>query len=328
MPAFAKQSKKPTTGQTTFVRPGLSGRGPAVFRNEVHPTRHYQQTIAHQAAQGMLDGGAGTDTRDSSGIPRARHDFGRIPILAAEAATARARRDASGASAGNVRGADNVAGKLGASLPAEGQWPEVTGGHGPKTSGAGAKAVKGAATKPPKLKKSNVSGPTANDCGGFDWMIQWELDKPTTKGGWVVQKVEVPYSVKDCSNKAVDPAKVGGLQPSWYPVWEAWQINKDQKVTTYAEGGDVNDDSFSTPGPGSDTKGTVTVRGTAEFYEDLTLPTSFTVTNKAPTWILPATTSAPTLSGGTGAISHTLKATWDCCAKGKKATKTTKIETR
>jgi hypothetical protein len=71
-----------------------------------------------------------------------------------------------------------------------------------------------------------VAGPVGSDCGGFDWTVQWQLDKKTTKGGWVVQKVELLFDVKDCANKAVDSEKAGGLQASWYPLWEAWQINK------------------------------------------------------------------------------------------------------
>jgi hypothetical protein len=183
------------------------------------------------------------------------------------------------------------------------------------------------AASQPILHKTTVSGPISSDCGGFKWIVQWKLDKPTTKGGWVVQKVESPYDVKDCGDKAVDPTKVGGWQPSWCPYWEAWQINKGQQVTTYAEGGDLEDDTYAAPSLGSDTEGSVTVKGTAEFYEGLTLPSSFTVTNKAPAWILPTTKSAPKLSGGTGSISHNLKASWDCCSKEKAATKTTKIET-
>jgi hypothetical protein len=180
-----------------------------------------------------------------------------------------------------------------------------------------------APTAGPKLKKKNVRGPKPVDSGGFEWVIQWELDETTTTGGWVVQKVELDHSVKSKDDKPVDPGKAGGLDPGWYPVWEAWQINKDQKVTTYAETGDVEDDTYGS-GPLKDTKGSLTVRGTPEFYDGLTLPSSFKVTNKAPTWILPATKGAPALAGGTGAISHDLTATWD----GTAADKTTKISTK
>jgi hypothetical protein len=204
-------------------------------------------------------------------------------------------------------------------------WEDITGNGGPTTvpTPPAAPAPAKAPVTSPKLTKKTVKGPSSRDCGGFSWVVQWELDKVTSKGGWVVQKVELPYDVKDCGGKAVDPAKVGGLQPSWYPLWEAWKINKGQKVTTYAEGGDVEDDTYGSTRTGTDTKGSTTVKGTAEFYDGLTLPSTFKVTSAAPTWILPATKSAPTLSGGTGGISHDLKATWDCCG----ADKTTKIAT-
>ena len=128
--------------------------------------------------------------------------------------------------------------------------------------------------------------------------------------------------VKDCTGNAVS---TGGLDPAWYPLWEAADqpgpeghhlrgINNDREDDTYG--------SSTIP----DTKGTMTVTGAAEFYEGLTPPASFTVTNAAPTWILPATKTAPTLMGGTGTIPHSLTATWDCCRKkGKK--KKTKVQT-
>ncbi len=168
-------------------------------------------------------------------------------------------------------------------------------------------------SSPPVLKKRTVTGPTNQDCGGFSWVVQWELDQPTTKGGWVVQKVELDSKITDCSGNA----KSGGLDPAWYPLWEAWEIHKNQKVTTYAEGGDVIDDTYGQGPVGDNTKGSISVLGTAEFYDGLALPSSFKVTNKAPTWILPATNSNPSLSGGTGSLAHNLTAKWNCCPDGK-----------
>ena len=135
----------------------------------------------------------------------------------------------------------------------------------------------------------------------------------------MVQRVDLARDVKDCSGK---PSNAGGPDPAWFPFWEAWPINKGQKVTKYAEGGDVEDDTFAS-GEIPSTKGTLTAKGAPEFYEGLVLPAHFKVTNKAPTWILPTTKSAPTLVGGTGAISHGLTATWDCCGGADKTTKVT-----
>lgn len=185
---------------------------------------------------------------------------------------------------------------------------------GPRVAGRKAKAV-----KPAKLRKRNEKRAKGGDCGQFSWVVQWKLDRPSPAGGWVVQKVDVTRDVKDCSGNAVT---TGGLQTSWYPLWEAWQINPGQKVTTYAElNNDREDDTYGSSSiPG--TKGTITVTGAAEFYEGLTLPASFKVTNAAPTWILPATNTAPTLTGGTGAIAHSITATWDCCRDNGKHKKT------
>ena len=98
--------------------------------------------------------------------------------------------------------------------------------------GEGVAAVAAALT-PPKLTKTTVDPMTPTDCGGYKWGVQWKLDKKSPLGGWVVQKVEMPHNVKDCDGKAQDPGKLGGFDPAWTPYWEAWQINKNQDVTTY-----------------------------------------------------------------------------------------------
>ena len=134
----------------------------------------------------------------------------------------------------------------------------------------------------------------------------------------MVQRLDLTQDVKDCSGH---PSHTSA-DPTWFPFWEAWQINKGQKVTTYAEGGDDEDDTFVLNESPS-TKGTVTAKGSPQFYEGLVLPADFKVTNKAPTYILPTTKSAPTLAGGTGAISHDLTATWDCCGSADSTTKVT-----
>ncbi len=172
----------------------------------------------------------------------------------------------------------------------------------------------------PKLSHKTISGPTQTDCGGFKWVIQWLLDAGSPKGGWVAQHVKVTADIQDCKGN-----KIPLPNASWWPLWEAWKINKGKKVTTYAETGDFEDDTYAMPSRGDCTKGTITIEGSADFYEDLTLPPAFKVTNKLPTGILPSTQTDPKLTGGSGAISHTLTATWNCCeGKVKKTTITTK----
>jgi len=197
-------------------------------------------------------------------------------------------------------------------------------------NGDGKKAATGAATAtakaatakatPPKLDKATVSGPRADDCGGFKWVVQWKLDKKTTTGGWVVQKVNYSHSVKNCDGKPHPLDASDGLwDPSWVPYWEAWQINKDHDVTTFAETGDTEDDTFEV-GSTPDTKGNLKITGSAQFYDGLTLPASMKATHAAPAWDLPTTKSAPKLTGGTGAIDHSIKAKWNCCKDSKSKT--------
>jgi hypothetical protein len=230
----------------------------------------------------------------------------------------------------------DAAGKTGLPLTGEESWTEISGNDGPEvmpqspvpqapvSQAPAAEApipmdTGSAAATPPKLTKRNEVAPTGTNCGAFNWVIQWMLDKPTTKGGWVVQKIQNTHSIKTCDDAALDASKLP-FKDSWYPFWEAWQIHKDQKVTTYAEGGDKLDDKFSSGGTGDGTKGTRTITGEAEFYDGLTLPDTFKVTDKAPTFILPTTKAAPALTGGTGSIAHNVKATWNCCGAADKKT--------
>lgn len=164
----------------------------------------------------------------------------------------------------------------------------------------------------PKLSYKTIEGPTTHKYGDFKWVVQWILDKASPKGGWIVQKVRSNFDVKDDKNARIDVKAKSGTDPAWWPLWEAWPVNKGEKVTTYAsEDSDPVDDTYGSPGFGAKTKGAREVLGDAEFYEGLKLPSSFKATNKAPAWILPSTQSDPGLTGGSGSLTHNLKATWD-----------------
>jgi len=178
--------------------------------------------------------------------------------------------------------------------------------------------------------------------------VQWQLDKASEKGGWIVQRVDFKVDARELDTskgmlnsamravgakptKAYDlPGKLG-VDPAWLTrYWEAWPVKADQSVTTYAKGGDREDDTYAFPSFGPNSRGTVGSVGQAEFHEGLTLPAQFAVTNAAPAWILPITRSQPKLKGGTGAIPHTLSAKWDSIktdAAGK-ADETTTITTK
>lgn len=78
------------------------------------------------------------------------------------------------------------------------------------------------------------------------WTIQWNLSRPSSIGGWIVQKV------------------VGTLQyVHTFTYWEAWYVNP----------------GYATPNPDTDTFSQVwtDVTASAQFYEGLSLPDDFTV---------------------------------------------------
>jgi hypothetical protein len=215
--------------------------------------------------------------------------------------------------AGNRAVAGLLSGKMGASPPSETESPPITGRR--------------SAEPPPRLTKSTVAetggGVAATGTGfktvhpakglkngSFSWTVQWELDKPSTAGGWIVQGVSTNFDVKNAGGTKVEPS-TKGVDTSWWPMWEAWKVNPGQKVTTYAQDGDLDDDTYGMPSMGDHTKGEIKVNGTAEFYEGLTLPPAFKVTNQAPAWVLPMSKTSQTLAGGTGPIDHSIVATWD-----------------
>ncbi len=177
---------------------------------------------------------------------------------------------------------------------------------------------------PPKLTKTTSSGPLPDDrCGNFAWGVKWRLDNPTAKGGFVVQRVEANFDdIKDCDNNKVDvKALTGGvIDPAAWPFSEAWEINRCSQAT-----GDTTDDSFSmclwSSPPlvrcGHDsqvkTKGSIKIKGTAEFFDGLKLPSSFVATGKPPAGKLPVSRTSTALAGGTGSLDHSITATWNCC---------------
>ncbi len=171
---------------------------------------------------------------------------------------------------------------------------------------------------PTSLTKTTVAGPTGSASGGWDWTVQWKLSNPSPAGGWVIQRVNVSGTVTGSGGN------VATGWESYVPYWEAWKINAGKTITTYAEGGDVMDDTFSNPGYSADTKGNLTEAGTAVFYEGQALPSSFSVRTGHPAGILPVATADPGLSGGTSPLTHNLTARWDP-AGGSTATTITTV---
>jgi RHS repeat-associated protein len=180
------------------------------------------------------------------------------------------------------------------------------------------------------------------NCGGFFWVIAFILSEPTSEGGYIIQKVEASFDVEDCTGKKLDVKAVtankgvNSLDPAWFPLWEAFEVPPNSGGPNSQDGFDVIKnsrgklfDAFS-PGLtpfGCQTRGRIEYKGTAEFFEGIKLPANFRPTNKPPTGSFPITKTPPNLIGGTGQITRSINAEWDCCCECDNSTKTkTKIK--
>jgi len=148
------------------------------------------------------------------------------------------------------------------------------------------------------LYKVTKTGPEAGQCGGYIWITEWGLDKPTLRGGFVIQRVDAKFEVEDCEGKALKKGP-----PS--PFWEAWYIAPGKAEPT-------DDDTWWAKAMPC-TRGRVVIRAEARYYDGLTsLPPSFKP-GAVDATAGPATTTAPNLEGGSNAAPHNIELIWDCC---------------
>ena len=164
---------------------------------------------------------------------------------------------------------------------------------------------------PTAMSIANVSGPTAAKCGAFSWKVNFKLPSASPAGGYFIQNLQIARSGTDCAGVANAAAALK------YHYWEAWRVRaggvQDELV---ADGTFDFADEFALDKQGADTKGKFSYTGSVAFYEGLTLPASFIPKNPATiAGDLPSTTTAPKLSGGTPAKTHSLSGTWECCPK-------------
>jgi hypothetical protein len=181
----------------------------------------------------------------------------------------------------------------------------------------------------PRLEKNTVFGPVLGPHGAFAWGAQWSIrNADANTDGWIVQHLQVRQNVTDANGSPVVTARggYGGLDVSLYPVWEAWAVRKGLVYigsSNVPHSGGRGDVYGQTP-VGPSTRGTTGIDGKADFYPNLTLPSSFKVTGAEPTWDLPATKTDPRLTNGTGTLDHQAEARWDSVA-GSSTTKLTTV---
>jgi len=195
-------------------------------------------------------------------------------------------------------------------------WSDQTqqgdgGGSAGKTSsgGSGGASADGGGGGQQRLRYETVVSPTIGADGELtDWSVQWKLDHASQSGGWIVQNISASFDVEDAfGSPFAHPANDGN-----WDYWEAWRVPAGSSVTSYAAHGDILDDTYNMPGAGMGTTGTVTIAGSARFYEGLDLPSSFAAGNVAHAGMLPSTSVDPALfvNPSTPAVSHTYTWMW------------------
>jgi hypothetical protein len=185
--------------------------------------------------------------------------------------------------------------------------PEAGTKGGPGTKGEGKK----------KVKKTELAAPTAGECGAYSWKVRFSVkNADATTTGYIVQKVDAKYNRTDCEGTDKPVTGMGT-----FPFWEAWGV-RGGKVFIGDTANEHNADTYSDNSMGDETKGSIVVKGTPEFFPDVTLPEHMKANNPdTQAGDLRSSTTDPALTGGTGSISHNLTASWNCCPGKKKKTK-------
>ena len=164
----------------------------------------------------------------------------------------------------------------------------------------------GGAANNPNLTIETVSGPDKEPCGGFKWQVKFNLNNPSPKGGWIVQKITFDQLVIKCPDAPYINKKI--------TYWEAWRVAPGTSGDSERLAGKFNyDDQFS-QGNFPNTKGTTSITGQVQFFEGLELPASFKKNNRD-TYAggLPATTDKPDFWNTNNAADHNLSYSWNCC---------------
>ena len=158
----------------------------------------------------------------------------------------------------------------------------------------------------------NVHGPEAQNCGAFNWRVNFTLPAPSPAGGYFIQDITTQRAATDCADTAATRWNFN------HHYWEAWRVRpRGTQDELVADGTYDYADKYWLDAPGSGTKGTFSYVGSVKYYEGLTLPGSFIPNNPATiAHDLPSTTTDPHLPGGTPARAHNISGTWNCCPAG------------
>jgi len=166
-------------------------------------------------------------------------------------------------------------------------------------------------------------------CGDVAFQIWWTFLNAVqnTQGGHVIQDITITWNITDCKSNRLDSKSLGAIWKNKNSVhyWEAWAVSK------YASFSIPKDDNFSWNDEGAGTKGTVSWKATASFYQGLvTLPKDMTSNNKDTlAGGLRSTTINPNFSNGTDPVPHEMVIEWNCCCdNGQSTRKLTELKKR
>jgi RHS repeat-associated protein len=135
-----------------------------------------------------------------------------------------------------------------------------------------------------KLRYSVVLDKIGVD-GFFEKRIKFGLTKPSQNGGYIIQEIIDNVVHRDGNGNIIDQLT--------YHYWEAWQVPAGSTQTTLSKYNSYDDKWLDAGYVGH---GSVAVSGSARFYENTSLPSSFVADNpKTNAGILPSTTINPNL---------------------------------
>lgn len=165
----------------------------------------------------------------------------------------------------------------------------------------------------PQLSATVVTAPTPGNCGGMNFVIQWNLSRNSApRGGFIIQAVNFVWNVVDCTGTAV-PNPDPRTSPLRY--FEAWRVAPNSQNLS-----PVSTDTFFwpdvSPWGGGCTDGVVSIVGVAQYHDDVATLPSHMVANNPATFagILQSSLSDPSLGGAISApFDHRLAFHWVCC---------------
>jgi len=318
MRTFSEKSK--STQKTTSAKSAIPSRSHIGQSHEVSSILQLQRMIGNQAVQRLLEVNTG-DARENSTatdteIARFGNDSSRIPLYSNGEQRASSRGE----------GGETIDPET---VERDGMRAEYPVDFAGPLQPGDTRAVPYDFVGPlePDVARSSSFHPTmtvvtagraTSRCGGFEHKVRWGIPAGANSAtGWIVQKVNIQFDVKDCNDRPVTPHPIDN--PAHYPFWEAWEFTRGGNVWVGPASGRTahSGDTFSGSDYGPGTKGKISLIGEVKGITGFTLPAGMTVRNTFPAWALPYTRTQPAQFASTLAgASHVVTSEWNCCPSG------------